>query len=251
MPWIDACAAYADGRIDSHDFRRLRAVTSVVETVGLTDARFYAERIREWGGDWLQNPEVKVIDAWGNPIRCPRLLLGTNRAFSPTTLRYLATALWLNREGYINRETRIVEIGVGFGGLTAMNAVVSGAKTFLVDLPQVSRSTLRMLSENNLEGYGIHDGESKPTEIDLVISNYAFTELSADLQDTYLRQYLLPAKHGVIISNAAVFSTSIKGRDDEQLITWLNAAGIPAIAESSNTLLSPIDALCGVRMIRW
>jgi hypothetical protein len=112
-------------------------VRDVVETVGPVDGRFYAQKIREWGPEWLINEAVIEIDRWGNPIRWPKWLLGTSNSFSPTTLRYLATALWLKRTGYLVQKSNILEIGVGFGGLAAMNAIVSGAVTTLVDLPQV------------------------------------------------------------------------------------------------------------------
>jgi hypothetical protein len=251
MPWGDLCTAYANGTINSHNFRRFKPVTNVVETVGLSDARFYTERIMEWGGEFLEDARVETIDDWGNPIRCPRCLIGTKRAYSPTTLRYLATALWLKRARNITPDTRIVEIGVGYGGLAAMNAVVSGARTILVDLPQVVQTAMKMLGESALEGYGLAITDNSISRTNLIISNYAFTELSSDLQDIYLEQYLRHADHGVIISNASVFASTIQGRCDEELVKWLNASAIPATIENSNELLSPIDSLCGVSMIRW
>lgn len=251
MPWAKMCCRLADGTLDSRDFRRLRAVKNVVETVGISDARFYVRRIRQWGGEWLEDPAVAAVDNWGNPIRCPRLLLGTARPFSPTTLRYLATALWLKRSGKLPDGAPIVEIGVGFGGLAAMNALVSKSRTHLVDLPQVEQTALRMLAETGLEDHGVAGADAMPTPIPLVISNYAFTELNTELQNAYLDKYLKHATHGMIVSNAGVFARTIGGRTDEELVTWLRNAGIPAIIENENVLLSPIDALCGVRLIHW
>jgi hypothetical protein len=226
-------------------------VNQVVETVGVTEARFYVRRIREWGGEWLGHPKVGILDDWGNPIRCPRLLLGTSRAFSPTTLRYLATALWLQRSGKLAAGSEITEIGVGFGGLAAMNALVSGVSTKLVDLPQVEQAALRMMSENGLAQFASPSARSGPSASPLVISNYAFTELSAPLQDEYLDRYLRHARHGIIVSNAAVFAASIGGRNDDDIVAWLRNAGIPAVIERENDLLSPIDELCRVSMIHW
>ena len=251
MPWAKVCSALADGTLPSDNFRRLIAVKQVVETVGISDALFYAKRIRQWGGKWLQAPEVRAIDDWGNPIRCPRLLLGTSRPYSPTTLRYLATALWLKRSGKLAEGSQILEIGVGFGGLAAMNALVSDASTVLVDLPQVELAAKRMLSETGLAHRAEFSSEFNQESIPLVISNYAFTELNTALQDEYLDRYLKHADHGMIISNAGVFAATIGGRSDDELVTWLRNAGIQASIESENELLSPIDALCGVRLIHW
>ena len=251
MPWAEVCSALADGTLPSDNFRRLLAVKEVVETVGLSDARFYAKRIKQWGAEWVDDPNVMKFDDWGNPIRCPRLLLGTTRAFSPTTLRYLATALWLRRSGKLSEGSRVLEIGVGFGGLAAMNGLVSKAITTLVDLPKVELAASRMLSENGLAQCAELRAEVSLTSIPLVISNYAFTELNTKLQDEYLDKYLKHAEHGMIVSNAGVFAATISGRSDDELVAWLQSAGVPAIIESENDLLSPIDALCGVRLIHW
>ena len=251
MPWAKVCSGLADGTLDSRRFRRLRAVKNVVETVGLSDARFYAGRIRDWGAEWLENPAVATVDDWGDPIRCPRLLLGTSRPFSPTTLRYLATALWLKRSGKLAEGSHIVEIGVGFGGLAAMNALVSKSRTHLVDLPQVEQAALRMMEETGLQDHGMTGGDAMPAPIPLVISNYAFTELNTALQDAYLDKHLKHARHGMIVSNAGVFSRTIGGRTDEELVAWLRNAGIPAAIESENELLSPTDRLGAVSIIHW
>lgn len=241
----------AEGKLDASRFRRLRAVKNVVETVGLSDARFFANRIHDWGGKWLESPMVAALDDWGDPIRCPRLLLGTHRPYSPTTLRYLATALWLKKSGILPEASWIVEIGVGFGGLAAMNSLVSGTVTTLVDLPQVGRAAMHMLKDCVMEHAArIADG-APGSDIPLVISNYAFSELSAKVQDEYLINYLLPSERGFIISNAGIFASSIGGRTDDELVAWLNEAGIPAQISDDCDLLSPIDKLCGVRLIHW
>ncbi len=251
MPWAGVCSAYANGNLGSHNFRRTAAVRDIVETVGAVEGRFYAARIREWGSEWLADPAVEKIDSWGNPIRWPARLLGSPRAFSPTTLRYLATALWLKKNGYFSHGAGIVEIGVGFGGLAAMNALVSGAFTTLVDLPQVERCALRMLEETGLAGHAQSSTGTPPQPAALVISNYAFTELCASIQDEYLTRYLKQADHGVIVSNSSIFSRSIQGRSDQELIAWFRSEGIPAKLETVNELLNPGDHLNGVTLIHW
>lgn len=232
-------------------FRRTSAVRDIVETVGPVDGRFYAARIREWGAAWLANPSIMEMDSWGDPIRWPGWLLGTPRAFSPTTLRYLATALWLNRQGYLEKGAEIIEIGVGFGGLAAMNALVSGVVTTMVDLPQVEQLAMRMLNEIGLGGHGRLSHERTRPTVPLVISNYAFTELNSTIQEQYFGKYLKPAVHGIIISNAGVFASAIRGHPDADLLAWFRAEGLQARIETTNELLGPGDQLCGVSMIRW
>lgn len=251
-PWIDFCAAFANGSIGSQNFRRHRAVRDIVETACPTEARHYVKLIHMLGGEFLADRQVLDIDGWGDPIRCPRLVLGASRSFSPTTLRYLATALWLRQMGKLNQGDKIVEIGVGFGGLPAMNMIVSGSPTVLVDLPEVEAAASRMLAETGLyPNAETSSNTSGVGAVPLVISNYAFTELSSALQDQLLEKYLRHAQHGLIVSNAAVFASGIKGRSDDDLVRWLRDAGIPATAENDNELLTPIDKLCRVRLIHW
>lgn len=251
MPWASYCANLADGKLTTRNFRRTPAVRDIVETVGATEGRFYAGRIHEWDAAWLTNPVVGEIDAWGDPIRWPGFLLHTAKAFSPTTLRYLATALWLKRSGYLEKGSHVIEIGVGFGGLAAMNALVSETVTTLVDLPQVEQCALRMLSETGLAAHAKSSSATPTRPAALVVSNYAFTELNASVQEEYLARYLKDAAHGVIISNSAVFSQSIQGRSDHELIAWFRSEGIPAKLETVNELLSPSDHLNGVTLIHW
>jgi hypothetical protein len=251
MPWVMACSGLADGTRDSRRFRRLRAVRNVVETVGPTDARFYAKRILQWGAEWLGNPLVADIDDWGDPIRCPRLLLGTGRPFSPTTLRYLATALWLKRSHKLPAGADIVEIGVGFGGLAAMNALVSKSRTHLVDLPQVEQAALRMLAETGLGAHGMTGGAAMEKPVPMVISNYAFTEMNAGLQRDYFEKFIRGSSHGIIISNAGIFAPRIDGLSDVELLNWFRSEGLPAQLDQSNDLSCPSDHRGHVSMIHW
>lgn len=132
-----------------------------------------------------------------------------------------------------------------------MNALVSGTVTTLVDLPQVERAAMRMLAETGLSRHaGSSDGhDTNPAH--LVVSSYAFTELSADVQDDYFKKHIIRAPHCVIISNASVFASSIGGRTDDDLIAWFRSEGIPAKLETTNSLLGPGDRMSGVSMIHW
>ena len=251
MPWTDVCAAYAGGHLASTGFRRNAAVRDIVETVGPVEGRFYADRIREWGGAWLTDPAIRIIDSWGNPIRWPASLLGTPVSFSPTTLRYLATALWIHRHKLPSPGKRITEIGVGFGGLAAMNALVSKAYTLPVDLPVVEESARKMLNECGLGRHIRATGPDETSPADFVISNYAFTELSSQLQDGYFEKHIRHSRHGMILSNSSVFAASIRGRSDAELVSWFRAEGLPAELNENHELLGPGDHLSGVTLIHW
>lgn len=248
MEWPRACAVLAEGVITSARFRRLRAVMEVVETLGPSEGRHHARLIRAAGhAEWLERPEMLALASWGDPLLWPSFLLDTPHAMAPTSLRYLSHALWLRDEGLIAEKAHVAEIGVGYGGLVAMNALVSQARTTLVDLPNVERAAMKMLTENALA----HAAAEAHTAFDCVISNYAFTELSTDLQDRMLSGFIAGSRHGMILSNARVFSQHIGGRSNEELMAALAHHGIQASCHAEHPLLSPSDRAFGNVLILW
>jgi hypothetical protein len=253
MAWPTVCAAFADGRIDSRNFRRLRAVMEVVETLGPCEGRHHAEAIsKAHESQWLDHPMIRKIAQWGDPIQWPAVLLRTPHSYAPTSLRYLSHALWLKSQGFLQNGSQVVEIGVGYGGLAAMNAVVTDARTLLVDLPNVERAAFRMLSEIGL-GHMV-ELSSAGTQLnmpDCVISNYAFSELSIEQQDLLLGRYFARSRHGMLLSNANIFSAQIGGRTNEQLMTELKALGLNATCHNRHRLLSQSDERFGNVLITW
>ena len=251
MAWPRACAAFANGQIDSKHFRRLRAVLEVVETLAPCDGRHHAREIRKAGhASWFDHPEIRRAAAWGDPLVWPGFMLETPQAFAPTSLRYLSHALWLNTQGFIGSKSKVIEIGVGYGGLAAMNAIVSGVNTELVDLPDVSRAAIKMLDEIGM-GSATRATVQPDVPADCVISNYAFTELSGELQDAMIERHIARSRHGMIASNASLFARQIGGRTDKEVIAELRSHGLSATAHSSHPLLSASDQACGCVMIIW
>lgn len=253
MAWPGACAALAEGKISSRRFRRIRAVMEVVETLGPCEGRHHAQRIRERGmAHWLTDERLRNVAAWGDPMTWPGILLDTPQAFAPTSLRYLSHAVWLIDRGFVTRQSRVVEIGVGYGGLAAMNAMISGAHTLLVDLPEVEMAAMKSLEENGLadaaQASSIADDGGR---FDCLVSNYAFTELSAVLQKRFIESHIIRAGHGMIVSNANVFAAGIGGMDNETIVTTLRSYGIDAVLSTSDELLSQADHNFGSTLIWW
>jgi hypothetical protein len=251
MDWPRACAALASGALTSKNFRRIHAVRQVVETLGPVDGRHFARWIRDSAPGYLTDKRVAAIDAWGNPIRWPAACLGTPRAFSPTTLRFLAHALWLKKEGFVKEGGTVVEIGVGFGGLAAMNAIVSNATTIMIDLPPVAKAAMLQMRELGLGNFASND-QSKATAGDVCfISNYAFTELSREMQDAYVDVFIRHAERGVILSNASVFAQHMRSRDNNQIIELVSKLGAHAKVEKNSEILCPSDRFHGNSLMHW
>jgi hypothetical protein len=125
---------------------------------------------------------------------------------SPSTLRYVKVASDLrNLFGDFIGE-RVAEIGGGYGGqLLVADKVLSFTRYDLFDLPPVLALASRYLEAHVLNcAYGTitinqHAGD---IEYDLVVSNYAFSELPSKLQRKYIEKILSKSKRGYLTMNS-------------------------------------------------
>ena len=126
---------------------------------------------------------------------------GRYGVFSPTTLRYLKVLTDIEESFDINEDTRIVEIGGGYGGQCRLIKDYFKVKNYsMIDLPVVLK-----LQEKYLKRFDINDVHyyEKPEDfdgqiIDLVISNFAFNELAPSVQWDYFEHIVSRAKMGYI-----------------------------------------------------
>jgi len=125
---------------------------------------------------------------------------------SPSTLRYVKVASDLrNLFGDFIGE-RVAEIGGGYGGqLLVADKVLSFTRYDLFDLPPVLA-----LASRYLEAYLLNCAYRTTTinqhagdiEYDLVVSNYAFSELPSKLQRKYIEKILSKSKRGYLTMNS-------------------------------------------------
>ena len=125
-------------------------------------------------------------------------------AISPTGLRYLKVYSDLNKLFGKLDAFNIGEIGIGFGGQASLIVNSSQvAEYHLFDLPEVLKLNEKFLGKlESTEKYVFHDGRN-PVEVqlDLIISNYAFSELIRSVQEMYLRNVILNSLRGYITWN--------------------------------------------------
>ena len=142
-------------------------------------------------------PQNKI----GNPVNLRFNEIGFS---SPTTIRYLKVLLQLIELFGKLDDKVICEIGVGFGGQAHAITVNQKVKKYvLYDLPPVLELNKKFLGEfGTLGAFEFIDGRD-PSEknSDLLISNYAFSELTRDVQLMYLERVILKAKSGYITWN--------------------------------------------------
>lgn len=147
-------------------------------------------------------------DLYGGPELFPYNINGKTLMLSPSTLRYIKVMQDILMIFETNKVKSVAEIGVGYAGQCRL--LTDWLKAlhiyYLIDLPEVLSLAKQYLSHYNSIGkVQFIDGTSNFTskeDYDLVISNYAFSELKRDVQDIYLAKIISRASAGYITWNA-------------------------------------------------
>ena len=153
--------------------------------------------------------DAKIVE---NLVSTSRLLPGSPLcyyyqelgAISPTDIRYAKILKDLTTLFSLEGIKNVVEIGVGYGGQAAqiINFMSLDSYTF-VDLPEVLQLTEKAIS--NIESETALNFQSPdslaPIKSDLLISNYAFSELTKPIQEMYLEKIVRESRRGYMIYN--------------------------------------------------
>jgi putative sugar O-methyltransferase len=150
---------------------------------------------------WKSLPDFKQNDRLGKPRTFSFENIGR---ISPTTLRYVAVATDIRREFGFSKIDKIVEIGGGYGGqVSILNFLGVFEEYFIFDLPEVQKLIQRYVSSTGVKRIKFPDlSDSNLQEYDLVISNYAFSELPRKIQDEYLEKVILRSRRGFMLMNS-------------------------------------------------
>jgi hypothetical protein len=198
----DFCQRAADDSKLFAGFRSNPAYLTILEHVSRTQGRAYLNEVLRDCELTSRLPALIAKDDLGGPlqIRYPGVGL-----VSPTTLRYVKVLADLRRLfGDLNGFT-IAEIGVGYGGQCRTIAGMYELSSYeLFELPFVNALAKRFLRESGVleTPLHFHDGRTPPrVESDLVISNYAFSELTRDIQEVYFERVVKHASRGYLTYN--------------------------------------------------
>jgi hypothetical protein len=171
--------------------------------------------------------EFKKNDLYGGPRLFNYPEIGD---ISPTTLRYIKVLYDLEKFFISLDGGRIFEIGVGYGGQCRLCCKYFNIKEYvLLDLPPVLRLAERYLAlyplKPKLTFKTLNECPSDE-KIDLVISNYAFTEISRDIQNIYIEKIIMNSKRGYITYND--ISGDLNSYKKEELLSIIpNSAEYP------------------------
>jgi putative sugar O-methyltransferase len=220
-------------------FRQLYDYREILEHVDYSLGRKYLDVINQNEKQiWESLSEFRKNDLIGKPRTFS--FEGVGR-ISPTTLRYVAVATDIRRVFGKSKINRIAEIGGGYGGQASiLNCLGMYEKYFIFDLLEVQKLIQRYHSSVGaaLVEFPLVDNVSYK-EYDLVISNYAFSELPRRIQDEYLDKVILKSRRGFMLMNSG--KGNITGRSEGKITLEELQALIPNLQELPEIPLTSPD----------
>jgi hypothetical protein len=219
--------AARDPEVFAH-FKRNEDYREILEHVSEDLGRQYLEIIKNKWPDLIACVGLlKRNDAFGDPIRFEYPDIGR---MSPSTLRYIKVACDLNElfgplDGF-----NVIEIGGGYVGQMLIADEIWPLKSWTIfDLPEALELVERCNGKDDLSWITAPYKLFSPDQLyrewpgtDLVISNYAFSELPRVEQLHYLVIVLRNAKRGYMTMNNA----SPDGMSAEELMPYFDDARI-------------------------
>jgi hypothetical protein len=199
--YLDVCRMAPFNSELFRGFRSNPAYTTILEHVTEAQGREYLAQISPDGRAISALAEASKNDKVGGPFT---FRLDSGIVVSPTTLRYLKVADDLEKHFGNLDGADVVEIGVGYGGQCRVLDSLFSIKSYtLVDLRPVLNLAAEYLSHFPLRcsvNFATMN-ELEPRAYDLAISNYAYTELTREVQEAYHRKALQRANRGYITYN--------------------------------------------------
>jgi hypothetical protein len=180
------------------NFRTNEVYRGILEHVSMEQGRDYLNVILQQDPEILTHLQAfKKNDSLGNPLLYSYDKTGM---ISPTTLRYIKVASNLMQLfGSSLDGGSIIEIGGGYGGQCRILSELVKYKNYtIVDLPGPLALTKKYLETLNVPNvtFKTFDEDLNEDFYDLVISNYAYTECTQEMQEKYDREILSRSKNG-------------------------------------------------------
>lgn len=205
-------------------FRKNPVYAAIVETVTEDLGKEYLKLLSKDAKAMQNMEEIKKNDNWGGPTTYNYQGVGN---ISPTTLRYLKVASDLKKYFKNPEGCKVCEIGIGYGGQCRIIDTISAPKSYcLVDIQPALQLTHRYLGNYNMNAVLSFKtmNELDYNDYDLCISNYAFSELPRELQNTYLKKVILRSKMGYITYSDGFTPSSFNSYRVDELLRIIPGA---------------------------
>ena len=198
--YLGIVQAALDDQVAFNKFKSNREYREILEHVNRELGKKYLEVIRRYGNAPYKFHEYLSLN-YCSPFRYTYKGLGR---VSPSNLRYGKIALDLRVLFGSLDDFAISEIGIGYGGQYHALTTISKLKSYtFYDLPQVIKLANLYLSRlcPDLKVHKPGNFQVLNQAADLVISNYAFSELEKSLQEIYFQNVISNSKRGYVIFN--------------------------------------------------
>lgn len=209
-------------------FRRNYKYRQVLEHVDYSLGLKYLSRINQ-----LNQVDSTTIQFWAktDSFGKPRKYHFKNIGWaSPTLLRYSSVYSELAAIYPLNDFQSIAEIGIGYGGQARLIKSKHPKVAYhFYDLPPVYSLAQMFMDSSISSSDAIELNITKVVEqdFDLVISNYAFSELPKIIQYEYVEKVLSRAKHVYMIMNSG--RSNLTGRNEGKLSCAELMSAIPGL----------------------
>ena len=212
--YLKLCKNAATNEEIFQNFRNLKEYKNVLEHVDKDLALRYLENIKSISQ--LSNNDIynvcHILSTVGNP-ELVQLIEGQH-PISTTSLRYLNVALDIKKKFSQSTFNHIVEIGPGYGGQSViLQEYFDINKYTYIDLPDVNKLIEKFINShkiNFMTEYKTLNDHFDDDNFDLVISNYAFSELDYNLQSFSVKNIINKSKYCYMIINSDSFNQNVK-----------------------------------------
>lgn len=205
VDYLEVCQDAASEQWYFDNFRSLHDYTQIIE---INCGNAFADFLKKNASKEVLKKlnEFEKLDKIGNPLTRQNYEgLGN---FSGATLRYIVIANQIKQLFSLPKNAKIVEIGAGFGGQCyVLSHLQSFSDYYIVDLPEVEpliKKVINTLDVKNVT-YSSEKELDLNDDIDLVISNYAFSECDRKTQEDYFEKIIKKSKRGYIIYNQIAY----------------------------------------------
>lgn len=203
IKYLEICELASSNDTIFDTFKKNPYYTKILEHTSYRQGLLYYDYIKNIFPEYTKYIELfKINDLIGAASTHYYAPIGN---ISPSTLRYIKVLAEIKHLFPIDfNHKNIIEIGCGYGGQCFIfSQVFPNCKYYIVDLPETQSLIKKYLNRLNLTNYEIITPNEliHTTSYDLVISNYAYSELDMDLQNYYYDTIIKNSKNGYFTLN--------------------------------------------------
>lgn len=230
------CKSAYESEHDFSVFKSNPSYNGILEHVSYEQGKLYLEYLDVNFPEYIKEIEkFRLNDKYGGTKLSKYDGIGY---ISPSTLRYIKVLSDLKSLfGDLNGK-KIIEIGIGYGGQCFItNQVFSSKEYSLVDLDEVLLLGDKYLNklDTNHRIININEIESLDEDFDIVISNYAYSELNKNLQDIYWEKFIKRSKNGYFTLNFISHLFNINSYNKEEILQKFSEKDPKILEENPKT----------------